>query len=227
MGNYLMAYRGGGMAETDAEREALMAAWGAWFGKLGGAIVDPGNPFAGSASVSSDGSVGDSAGSRAERLLGDAGRQPRRRRRAREGLPGSGRRRQRRRVRGPCGDVGRPRRRTAAGRLLRRPCGSASSSRSPKAWWWQAVRGASERCRRTSLAPVRARQRVAADRPGRQSRWPVRAGRAFPAGPRGSARGAARGLPAARGGRHGGAQPRHRCGVPDSCAGACGSPARR
>ena len=63
MGNYLMAYRGGGMAETDAEREALMAAWGAWFGKLGGAIVDPGNPFAASASVSSNGSVGDNAGS--------------------------------------------------------------------------------------------------------------------------------------------------------------------
>jgi hypothetical protein len=63
MGNYLMAYRGGRMAETDAEREAVMAAWGAWFGELGGAVVDVGNPFAGSASVSGDGSVGDSAGS--------------------------------------------------------------------------------------------------------------------------------------------------------------------
>jgi len=63
MANYLMAYKGGGMAETDAEREALMARWGAWFGQLGAAIVDPGNPFAGSASVKSDGSVGDSAGS--------------------------------------------------------------------------------------------------------------------------------------------------------------------
>lgn len=59
MGNYLLAYRGGGMAETDAEREALMAAWGTWFGGLGAAIVDAGNPFAGSASVKSDGTVGE------------------------------------------------------------------------------------------------------------------------------------------------------------------------
>jgi hypothetical protein len=63
MSTYLMAYRGGGMAETDAEREALMAAWGAWFGALGAAVVDAGNPFAASASVSSDGSVGPSASS--------------------------------------------------------------------------------------------------------------------------------------------------------------------
>lgn len=58
MGNYLFAYRGGSMAETDAEREAVMAAWGAWFGALGSAIADPGNPFAGSTSVSSNGTDG-------------------------------------------------------------------------------------------------------------------------------------------------------------------------
>jgi hypothetical protein len=63
MSNYLLAYRGGGMAETEAERDAQMAAWGAWFGQLGGAIVDAGNPFAASTSVSSDGAVGESAGS--------------------------------------------------------------------------------------------------------------------------------------------------------------------
>lgn len=63
MGNYLFAYRGGSMAETQEERDAAMAAWGAWFGQLGGAIVDAGNPFAGSASVGSDGTVSDSAGS--------------------------------------------------------------------------------------------------------------------------------------------------------------------
>jgi hypothetical protein len=39
------------MAQTDEAREAAMAAWGAWFGKLGPAIVDPGNPFAGSSTV--------------------------------------------------------------------------------------------------------------------------------------------------------------------------------
>jgi hypothetical protein len=62
MSNYLFAYRGGGMADTEEARQAVMAAWGAWFGELGAAIVDPGNPFAGSASVSSGG-VGDGAGS--------------------------------------------------------------------------------------------------------------------------------------------------------------------
>jgi YCII-related domain len=55
MGNYLFAYRGGGMAATDEERQAAMAAWGAWFGKLGEAVVDPGNPFAGSTSVGNGG----------------------------------------------------------------------------------------------------------------------------------------------------------------------------
>lgn len=63
MGNYLLAYRGGRMADTQAERDAQMAKWGAWFGELGDAVVDMGNPFAGSASVSSDGTVSDNAGS--------------------------------------------------------------------------------------------------------------------------------------------------------------------
>jgi hypothetical protein len=57
MGNFLLAYRGGRMGETDAEREEQMAAWGSWFGQLGDAIVDPGNPFAASASVGADGDV--------------------------------------------------------------------------------------------------------------------------------------------------------------------------
>jgi hypothetical protein len=57
MSNYLFAYRGGGgMAQTDDAREAAMAAWGAWFGGLGDAIVDPGNPFGPSKSVG-DGSA--------------------------------------------------------------------------------------------------------------------------------------------------------------------------
>jgi hypothetical protein len=64
MGKYLFAYTGGGMAQTDAEREAAMAAWGSWFGKLGPAIVDAGNPFGPSASVGSGGSVSDGGASR-------------------------------------------------------------------------------------------------------------------------------------------------------------------
>lgn len=63
MSNYLLAYRGGSMADTDAERQAAMAAWGAWFGQLGEAIVDGGNPFAGSSTVSGGGNVSDGAGS--------------------------------------------------------------------------------------------------------------------------------------------------------------------
>ncbi len=52
MSNYLFAYRGGGgMAETDEAREAAMAAWGSWFGELGQAVVDPGNPFGPSTSI--------------------------------------------------------------------------------------------------------------------------------------------------------------------------------
>jgi hypothetical protein len=57
MGTYVLAYTGGGMPETDAEREAVTAAWGAWFGGLGEAVADGGNPFGASSTVRSDGSV--------------------------------------------------------------------------------------------------------------------------------------------------------------------------
>src|SRR5205809_111502 len=42
MAKYLLAYKGGGMAQTDEEREAAMQAWGAWFGELGQAVVATG-----------------------------------------------------------------------------------------------------------------------------------------------------------------------------------------
>ena len=42
MANFLLVYTGGnGMPATDAERAKVMEAWGAWFGKLGDAVVDP------------------------------------------------------------------------------------------------------------------------------------------------------------------------------------------
>jgi hypothetical protein len=63
MGKYLLAYKGGTMAETDEERQAVMAAWGAWFGTLGPAIVDAGNPFGPSSTVSNGGSVSEGASS--------------------------------------------------------------------------------------------------------------------------------------------------------------------
>jgi hypothetical protein len=58
MANYLLAYTGGGMAATEAEREQAMDAWGQWFGKLGSAVVAPGNPVGSSTSVSASGSNG-------------------------------------------------------------------------------------------------------------------------------------------------------------------------
>ncbi|MGD0452498.1 MAG: hypothetical protein ABSB69_02775 [Solirubrobacteraceae bacterium] len=61
MANYLFAYKGGSMAENDAEQEAVMAAWGSWFGTLGAAIVDPGNPFGPSATIANGGSVSEGA----------------------------------------------------------------------------------------------------------------------------------------------------------------------
>ena len=55
MGNYLLAYTGGSRPDTEEEQQAQMAAWGAWFGSLGEAVVDGGAPFAGSASLNGDG----------------------------------------------------------------------------------------------------------------------------------------------------------------------------
>jgi len=59
MGKFVLAYRGGSMAETDAEQQEVMTQWMNWFGALGDAVVDGGNPFGPSATVSSDGSVKD------------------------------------------------------------------------------------------------------------------------------------------------------------------------
>jgi hypothetical protein len=57
MKSYLLAYKGGAMAPTEEEQQRAMAAWGAWFGSLGDAVVDAGNPFGDSRSVASDGAV--------------------------------------------------------------------------------------------------------------------------------------------------------------------------
>lgn len=59
MAKYVYAYRGGAMPETEAEREAVMAAWGAWLGGIGDAALDPGNPFGASSTISPDGGIAD------------------------------------------------------------------------------------------------------------------------------------------------------------------------
>lgn len=63
MANYALAYKGGKMAETDEERERVMAAWGEWMGTLGSSLVDIGNPFGASATVTNGGTVSDGTGS--------------------------------------------------------------------------------------------------------------------------------------------------------------------
>jgi hypothetical protein len=62
MANFVLLYSGGSAGATDAERSKGMEAWGAWFGKLGGAVVDMGNPFSPhSKNVSDGGSAHDGA----------------------------------------------------------------------------------------------------------------------------------------------------------------------
>ncbi len=57
MGKYVLAYKGGGMPETEEESARVMAAWEAWYGVLGENIVDGGNPFGQTRVVSAGGEV--------------------------------------------------------------------------------------------------------------------------------------------------------------------------
>jgi hypothetical protein len=63
MSKFVLVYTGGAMAGTPEEQQKAMDAWMTWFGSLGEAVLDVGNPFAGSCSVSNDGtSDGGAAG---------------------------------------------------------------------------------------------------------------------------------------------------------------------
>jgi len=55
MSKFAFVYAGGAMAETPEAQQASMAAWTAWFSTLGDTIVDVGNPFGGSATISGAG----------------------------------------------------------------------------------------------------------------------------------------------------------------------------
>ena len=61
MAKYVLVYKGGGGPATEEEGAAVMAAWMAWFGKLGGAVVDAGNPFGPALAIAPDGAVSDGA----------------------------------------------------------------------------------------------------------------------------------------------------------------------
>jgi len=60
MTNFMLVYTGGTIPDTKEKQDAVMAAWGAWYGKMGDAVVDGGNPFSNSKQISADG-VKDSA----------------------------------------------------------------------------------------------------------------------------------------------------------------------
>ena len=59
MANYLLTYHGGSMPETKEAQDQVMAAWNDWFGTLGDALVDGGNPVSQAKAISADGSVMD------------------------------------------------------------------------------------------------------------------------------------------------------------------------
>jgi len=59
MAKFLLAYTGGSTPGSPEEQQKVMEAWMGWFGTLGDAVTDMGNPFAGACSVAADGAVSD------------------------------------------------------------------------------------------------------------------------------------------------------------------------
>ncbi|TAK24186.1 MAG: hypothetical protein EPO26_07185 [Chloroflexota bacterium] len=57
MAKYLLLYHGGGMPESEAEQKKVMDAWGAWYGQLGAAVADGGNPIGQTRTIAKDGTV--------------------------------------------------------------------------------------------------------------------------------------------------------------------------
>ena len=58
MPNYVLTFHGemGPMPDDPAVMEAVTAEWGAWYGSIGDALVDPGAPFGETTSIGPDGS---------------------------------------------------------------------------------------------------------------------------------------------------------------------------
>ena len=59
MPKYIFAYHGGGAPSDPADQEKAMNAWMSWFGDMGAAVVDGGNPVGLSKTVSRDAVTGD------------------------------------------------------------------------------------------------------------------------------------------------------------------------
>jgi hypothetical protein len=63
MAKYVFVYHGSGKPPSDpAEIKKAMDAWGAWFGSMGAAVIDAGNPVGKSSTVKSDGSLAEGGG---------------------------------------------------------------------------------------------------------------------------------------------------------------------
>jgi hypothetical protein len=52
---FVYVYTGGQMADTPEAQEKVMQEWGAWFGTLGDAVTEMGEPFGASATLSAGG----------------------------------------------------------------------------------------------------------------------------------------------------------------------------
>jgi hypothetical protein len=57
MAKFLFVYHGGGRPESKEAQDKAMAAWGAWFGSMGKAVINGGNPVGKSWTVKGGGSV--------------------------------------------------------------------------------------------------------------------------------------------------------------------------
>ena len=57
MAKYLFVYHGGKAPSNPDEIKKTMDAWGAWFGSMGAAVIDGGNPVGKSSTVKQDGSL--------------------------------------------------------------------------------------------------------------------------------------------------------------------------
>lgn len=56
MTNFVLVYSGGpGMGMSEEERQAIMGDWMTWYGQMGEAVVDGGNPFGAAKSITADG----------------------------------------------------------------------------------------------------------------------------------------------------------------------------
>ena len=55
MAKFLYLYSGGQMAETPEAQQKEMEIWTTWFSRLGDSVVDIGNPFAASSTVTATG----------------------------------------------------------------------------------------------------------------------------------------------------------------------------